>query len=194
MAGTCAEYRWDGELLREHHTPLEPATLYGACKHATHVVATAVAAQLDVSFAWGRIFFLYGPGEPTGRLVSSLASGLLAGEDVPATDGHQRRDFMYVADVADAFITLLDGRATGAFNIASGEPVAVRDVVRLIEQTTGVHDRVRLGALATRASDPEVIVGDTRRMRTELDWHPATGLERGISETVAWWRARLSAG
>jgi nucleoside-diphosphate-sugar epimerase len=193
MAGTCAEYRWGGELLRENHTPLEPATLYGACKHATHVAAKAVAAQLDVSLAWGRIFFLYGPGEPTGRLVSSVVCGLLAGEDVAATDGHQRRDFMYVADVASAFVALLDGRATGAFNIASGEPVAVRDVVKLIERTTGVDDRVRFGALPTRAGDPEVIVGDTRRMRTELDWRPATALERGISETVAWWRARPSA-
>jgi nucleoside-diphosphate-sugar epimerase len=195
MAGTCAEYRWGAELLRDQDTSLEPAsslepaTLYGACKHATHVVATAVAEQLGVSLAWGRIFFLYGPGEPSGRLVSSVVRGLLAGEDVPTTDGRQRRDFLYVTDVASAFVALLDSQVTGALNISSGEPVAVREIVELIEQAAGVHERVRFGALPIRPDEPDIIAGDARRMREELGFRPAIGLEQGLADTVAWWRA-----
>jgi len=189
MAGTCAEYQWGGEILSEEHTPLEPATLYGACKDATNVAATAVAAQLDVSFAWGRVFFLYGPGEPPGRLVSGVINGLLAGEEVASTEGRQRRDFMHVADVAGAFAALLDSPVTGALNVASGTPVGVREIVELIEQAVGVRDRVRFGALPARADDPEVIAGETRRMREELGFRPAIGLEEGLRETVAWWRS-----
>lgn len=196
MAGTCAEYRWGGEVLREQDSPLgpatrlEPATLYGACKHATHVAATRVAEELGVSLAWGRIFFLYGPGEPPGRLVSSVVRGLLAGEEVPTTDGHQRRDFMHVADVAGAFAALVDGCLTGAVNVASGEPVPVREIVTLIEQAAGTHERVRFGALPTRPDEPDVIAGDPRRMREQLGFHPTIELEQGVAETVAWWRAR----
>ena len=194
MAGTCAEYRWGDPVLREQDTPLEPATLYGACKHATHVVAAAVAKELELSLAWGRTFFLYGQREPSGRLVSSVIQGLLAGEEVPTTAGLQRRDFMHVADVARGFTTLLDSSVDGAVNIASGEAVAVRDLVELIEQAVGVTDRVRPGALSARAGEPEVIVADVRRLHEEVGFRPAIGLERGISETVAWWRARSQAG
>ncbi len=196
MAGTCAEYRWGAEVLREQDTPLgeatplEPATLYGACKHATHLACTAVAEQLGIPLAWGRVFFLYGPGEHPGRLVSSVTRGLLAGEEVPTTDGHQKRDFMHVGDVAGAFAALLDSPVTGAVNIASGEPVAVRDVVTLIAQAAGGLERVRIGELPSRAGEPDVIGGDTRRLSEEVGFQPAIGLEQGVSETVAWWRER----
>jgi nucleoside-diphosphate-sugar epimerase len=188
IAGTCAEYRWGAESLCERGTPLEPDSLYGACKHATHVAATAVAEQLELSLAWGRVFFLYGPHEPSGRLVSSLVQGLLAGKEVPTTDGHQRRDFMHVADVAGAFAALLDGEITGGVNVASGEPVAVRDIVELVEQATGAHGRIRFGALPLGPDEPEVIAGDVRRLRDELGFRPTYGLRRGLAETVAWWR------
>ena len=188
MAGTCAEYRWGGAVLSERETALEPATLYGACKRATYLAAESVAADLGMSLAWGRIFFLYGPGEPLGRLVSGVITGLLSGASVPTTDGHQRRDFMHVDDVANAFAALVDADISGAINIATGEAVRVRDVVELIERAVGVHERVRYGALPTRAGEPEVIVADARRMHDELGFRPMIALGPGLVDAVAWWR------
>jgi nucleoside-diphosphate-sugar epimerase len=185
ISGTCAEYAWGDRLLREQGTPLEPATLYGACKHATHVAAAGIARQLDVSLAWGRVFFLYGPGEDPGRLVSGVARGLLAGEDVPTTDGLQRRDFMHVRDVAGALVALLESDATGAVNIARGEAVAVRELVNLIAAEVGGSGRVRFGALPARAGEPPVIAGDARRLRHEVGFRASVALEQGIRETVA---------
>lgn len=185
LAGTCAEYAWGEQVLREQDTPLEPATLYGACKHATHIVAEAVAGQLGVSLAWGRVFFVYGPGEDRARLVHSVARGLLAGEQVPTTDGHQRRDFMHVRDVASAFVALLNGGVSGSVNIASGKGIAVRDLVTLIAEQTGGIERVRFGELASRADDPANIVGDVSRLDTEIGFTPAIDLRAGIVETVA---------
>jgi nucleoside-diphosphate-sugar epimerase len=189
MAGTCAEYAWREPLLRERDTPLEPATLYGVCKHALHVVAEALAAQLDMSFAWGRIFFMYGPNEDPARLVSSVARGLLAGEEVPTTEGHQLRDFMHVRDVAAAFVALLGSEVSGPVNIASGAPVAVRDLVSLIAEQAGGIERVRFGALTRRAGEPSAIVGSSTRLADEVGFEPTIGLEQGIAETVSWWRA-----
>jgi nucleoside-diphosphate-sugar epimerase len=191
FAGTCAEYAWGEPVLREQGTPLEPATLYGACKHATHIAAEAVAAQLDVSLAWARIFFLYGPHEASARLVSDVARSLLAGEEVPTTDGHQLRDFMHVRDVASAFVRLLDGDLRGSINIASGKALAVGDLVSLIAAETGGIERVRFGALARRDDDPERIVGDVGRLRGELDFIPAIEPSQGIPETVAWLRSSV---
>ncbi len=192
IAGTCGEYAWGAEVMRENDTPLEPATLYGACKHATHVAARAVADQLAISLAWGRVFFLYGPGEHTDRLVSSVARGLLAGEEVPTTDGLQRRDFMHVHDVASAFVALLFAEVRGPVNIASGRAVAVRDVVTLIAERAGGLERVRFGVLARRAGEPAIIAGDARRLHDEVGFRPMIGLEEGIAQTVDWWREQPS--
>ncbi|HYM65889.1 MAG TPA: NAD(P)-dependent oxidoreductase, partial [Patescibacteria group bacterium] len=185
MAGTCAEYAWGEPLLRERGTSLEPATLYGACKHATHVAASALARQLGVSLAWGRIFFLYGPGEDPGRLVASVARGLLAGEEVPTTEGLQERDFMHVRDVAGALVALLCSEASGAVNIASGRAVPVRDLVSMIAAEAGGSGRVRFGELPSRPDEPPVIAGDAGRLLDEVGFRPQIGLEQGIRETVA---------
>lgn len=196
ITGTCAEYACGDELLREHDTPqgpatrLEPATLYGACKHATHVAASAVARELGVSLAWGRVFFLYGPSEDPRRLVASVASGLLAGEEVATTDGLQRRDFMHVRDVAGALVALLASDVSGAVNIASGEAVAVRDVVETIAAETVGSGRVRFGALPTRPDEPPTIAGDAQRLRGEVGYLPTITLEQGIRETVSSLRGR----
>jgi nucleoside-diphosphate-sugar epimerase len=194
MAGTCAEYTWGEEPLRELDSPhgqataLEPATLYGACKHATHIAAEAVARQLDVSLAWGRIFFLYGPGEDSARLVCQVAQSLLAGEQVPTTDGEQQRDFMHVRDVASAFVELLSGDVSGPVNIASGQAAPILEIVTLIAEQAGGLERVRFGALERRAGEPERIVADVERLRDAVGFTPTTGLREGLAETVAWLR------
>src|SRR5205085_8625551 len=96
LAGTCAEYDWGAgdEVLNERNTPLRPDTLYGAAKHGLHVVGAAQAAQVGFELAWGRVFFLYGPGEAPGRLVPAVARALLAGEPAKTTAGTQVRDFL----------------------------------------------------------------------------------------------------
>jgi nucleoside-diphosphate-sugar epimerase len=77
-AGTAAEYSWTEETIyEEYRTPLKPATAYGKCKHALQILLEAYAQQFGVSFAWGRIFFLYGPEDRTNRLVPSVIRDLL---------------------------------------------------------------------------------------------------------------------
>jgi nucleoside-diphosphate-sugar epimerase len=158
------------------------------------VAASAVARQLGVSFAWGRVFFLYGPGEDPDRLVAAVTRGLLAGEEVPTTSGLQRRDFMHVRDVAAAFVALLISGVTGPVNIATGQAAEVRELVSLIVRETAGSGRVRFGALQLRAGEPSLIVADNRRLKDEVGFRSGIALERGISETVAWWRERLSLG
>ena len=192
LAGTCAEYAWGEDLLSEDLTPLAPATLYGACKHATHVAAAALAEQVRVSLAWGRIFFLYGPREDPSRLVASVARGLLSGQDVATTDGSQRRDFMHVRDVARAFVALLDSDVEGAVNIASGHAPPVRDIATLIAREAGAPEHLLLGALPQRPGEPPVIAADVRRLGGEVGFHPSIALGRGIAETVGWWRSELA--
>jgi nucleoside-diphosphate-sugar epimerase len=190
LAGSCAEYRWgeDGSCV-EGVTALAPATLYGTAKNATRAVLEAAAPELGIEFAWGRVFFLYGPGEARGRLVAAVARALVAGERAPAGDGTQVRDFMHVADVAAAFAALLDSGVTAAVNVASGEARPLLDVIAAIGTATGRTDLLDIGAFAPRPGDPAVLVADVARLRDEVGFVPAIGLAEGIRRTVDWWRA-----
>jgi nucleoside-diphosphate-sugar epimerase len=190
LAGTSAEYDWrdPGERCHEDRTPLRPATLYGAAKHALHCVAARYAEQTGLELAWGRIFFVYGPGEPAGRLVPTVGRALLAGEPVPTTRGDQVRDFMHVEDVAAAFAALATSRFTGAVNVASGAPRAVREVVDRLAAAAGRPDLPQPGALPDREGDPPRLVADVSRLRDEVGFSPRIGLAEGLAGTLEWLR------
>lgn len=189
FAGTCAEYRWGrSEPCVEGATPLEPATLYGVCKNATRAVLDAAAEPLGIEVAWGRIFFVFGAGEAPGRLVASVISALLAGERAPTSDGRQIRDVLHVQDVAAALVAMLDSTVTGPVNVGSGGGRPILDVITAIAASTGRGDLLDVGALSRRPNDPEVLVADVRRLREEVGFTAAIGLDDGIAQTIRWWR------
>jgi nucleoside-diphosphate-sugar epimerase len=192
LAGTCAEYDWAHGFCSEGVTPLEPATLYGGAKHALHTVAARHAEQAGYELGWGRIFFVHGPHEDPRRLVASVARALTRGEEAPTSEGTQRRDFLHAADLADAFAALLDARGVeGPVNLASGDPVTVREVVDEVARAAGRPELVRAGAVPMRPDDPPLLVADVRRLRDEVGWRPSRTLRQGIEETVGWWKERV---
>ncbi len=177
-AGTCAEY--------------EPSTLYGTTKDATRRRLQAFAAETGLSYAWGRVFFPYGPGERPQRVVAAAARAAVTGEPLACTSGKQIRDFLYVEDVAAAFAALVASDATGSFDIGSGEGVPLRDVLLALEQLAGRQNVVRLGALPDR-DEPASIVANTRRLRDEVGWRPSVELRDGLERTLEWWREAILA-
>jgi nucleoside-diphosphate-sugar epimerase len=190
MAGTCAEYDWTDGYCSELSTRLAPRTLYGTCKHALHLMLDVASERLDISAAWGRIFFLYGPHEHPARLVSHVIRGLLKGERVACTEGSQLRDYLYVEDVAAGFVSLLESEVQGAVNIASGEAVAVREIIHRIAGQLGGQELIDLGAIAAQAGEPPLVVADVSRLKQEVGWRQSYSLEEGLTRTIEWWRSR----
>lgn len=187
LAGSCAEYDWSASQPLAEDAPLAPATFYGICKDATRRVAEGLAAATDLSVAWGRIFFLYGPGEDPRRLVGGVARALAAGERAGTSPGTQRRDFLHVDDVAGAFTALSDSDVAGPVNIASGEATPVRSIAECLAQECGRPDLLDVGALPDRAGDPDELVADIGRLRDEVGFSPARSLAEGLADTARWW-------
>jgi len=184
MAGSCAEYDWKFDYCSELFTPCRPATLYGACKHGTQVLLDAWSRQTGLSSAWGRIFFLYGPGEYPSRLVPSVINSLLRNEPARCTHGNQVRDFMHVTDVAAAFVELLGSEVKGAVNIASGVSTTLKEVIHAIADHLNKRDLVRLGAVPAPAGEPDALIADVGRLRDEVGFRPRYGLKQGIAQTI----------
>ncbi|MEH3117930.1 MAG: NAD(P)-dependent oxidoreductase [Methylorubrum populi] len=197
VAGTCAEYDWtgmpgiaDGRLSES--ALCNPTTLYGAAKDGLRRILQAYAATAGLSLAWGRLFYLYGPGETTGRLVGDAARALLADRRLATSEGRQRRDFLHVADAGAAFAALLDAAVEGPVNIGSGEAVPVRKVLETIGALTGRPDLIDFGARPLAPTEPACIEADIRRLTEDVGFCARYGLEGGLSETVEGWRGALS--
>ncbi len=190
MAGTCAEYDWNYGYCREDITPCKPDTVYGVCKNALQSMLQAFSKERGLSSAWGRIFLLYGAHEAMPRLVPSVIQALLKGELARCSHGLQIRDFLHVQDVANAFVALLESNATGAVNIASGQPVLLKDIIDMIARMIERPALVRLGAIAA-GHEPKLLVGETVRLNTEVGWSPTLTLENGLRQTIDWWKTQI---
>jgi nucleoside-diphosphate-sugar epimerase len=192
-AGTCVEYSChDGPALQNEDTSSTvPATLYGACKHALHVMLKAFARQCGLSYGWGRVFFPYGPHEHPERLIAYAVRSMLTRNLVNCTHGRQLRDFMYVEDVARAFVSVLDSRVSGPVNIGSGQSVTIKKVIETVAEKLGTQDLIRLGAIAARPDEPGTIVADVARLRDEVGFVPSYTLDEGIAVTIDWWKQQL---
>lgn len=137
-AGTCAEYDWtQASPFSEYETPRQPQTLYGAAKYALFLTLEKFADISPLSFACGRIFFPFGANEPPNRLLPSVIRALLGDKPAETSHGNQIRDFLYVEEVAEAFVALLDSDVSGAVNIASGEGIKLKEVVEIVAEIIG---------------------------------------------------------
>jgi nucleoside-diphosphate-sugar epimerase len=103
MVGSCVEYDWRFGFCSEDVTPLNSGGLpYGVCKASLFRLCEAYSKTHNISFAWARIFHVYGPYESHKRLVSSVVRAILAGREAECTDGTQIRDMMHVKDAGSA--------------------------------------------------------------------------------------------
>lgn len=192
VGGSCYEYDWRFGYCNEQLTLRIPDTLYGAAKNSLYEALTGYAASVGMEAAWGRMFFLFGPGENRRRLVPSVVLSLLRGEPALASHGLQIRDYLPVQDVADGMVALLDSGARGGYNIAGGQATTIGSILDTLGTITGRPELIRKGALAARANDAPMVVGDPAAARRDFGWQAKTSLHDGLSATVDWWRHELA--
>lgn len=186
MAGTCAEYDTDQGYLSEDSST-RPTTIYAATKLSLYLIGKQLATAAKINFAWARIFYLYGPYEDKRRMIPALINELLQNKPFPATQGKQIRDYLHVEDIASAFCTLVLKKAKGLFNVCSGEPLSIRQLMETAGNIIGKKELIQLGALPYREWEPACIFGDNQRL-CELGWNPRYTLEEGLKQVIEWWR------
>jgi nucleoside-diphosphate-sugar epimerase len=183
--GSCAEYRPKSGLLTEADPP-GPESLYAVAKHSLHLFGQRIAERAGIRFAWGRIFYAYGPYEDPRRLIPAAILSLRQGVSFPATAGEQVRDYLHAQDVSRALLALLEAGAAGTFNICSSNPVAVRDLLEMIGDLLGRTQLIQFGALPYRDWEPAYLGGDNSRLRA-LGWSPSLDLRSGLRQVIEWW-------
>ena len=190
LAGTCAEYDWTDGHCVEDDTPLRAKSLYAKSKLAFRDSALAISEATDLSVAWARVFFSFGPHEQAQRLVPAVIRALSSGERARCSDGSLLRDFMYVLDVAGAMVAVLDSDFSGDINIASGQAQSLEQMVRRIASKLDGLDRIDFGHYPRRPDDPQKISADISRLTNATGWSPAYDLDSALDDTIAWWKTQ----
>ncbi len=173
--------------------PLAPTSVYAASKAHTELYALMIGRQNHIPVYVGRFFNAYGPGQAlgngyTGVIATFLGSVLRDETPLVYDDGMQSRDFIHVSDVVTAIRTILDrGQKYGIYNIATGKPTTVLDVVRHIGAAVGIEDLEPEFTDTVRVGDIRHCIGDASKLH-ELGWRPQVEVETGIAELCTWLR------
>jgi len=165
-----------------------PTSTYGASKLAVDLMLTDEARAYGVAAASLRYFNVAGAWQGLGErhptethlipIALQVASGArphltVFGADYPTSDGTGIRDYIHVADLAEAHLLALDGLQPGRhaiYNLGSGEGFSVREVLDAARAVTGHAIPTAVGD--RRAGDPAVLIASSEKIRSELGWAP----------------------
>lgn len=142
---------------------------------------------------------MYGEDEDEKQFVPRVILACLRNvERLPLTAGEQKRDFIYIEDVTEAFALLLrhclQTRAHkgnyARYPLGSGKAVCIRDVASMIRQLTGASTQLDFGAVPYRPHEVMFSQADLSAWRA-LGWSPRYTLESGLRRAVTWWQSHL---
>ena len=156
--GTCFEYEMCNRPL-SIHDPLKPLSLYAATKASVYMILSQYFIKNGISFAWCRLFYLFGEGEDPRRLFPYLHKQMSLGELALLTDGMQVRDFLNVVCASEQIVAVTFSDMVGAVNICSGVPTTLRMFAENIADKYNARSLLRFGSRQENLFDPPYVVG-----------------------------------
>ena len=206
FSSTCATYGVPEKMPMAENLPQAPINPYGQTKLDVENMLKAFAHAYGLSFAAFRYFNAAGAAEngiigeahdPETHLIPLAvwaAMGIgkplqIFGSDFPTPDGTCQRDYVHVDDLSRAHIAAFDKLATPGtqlfYNLGTGTPTSVLEVIKAVEKVTGL--KVPANFAPRRAGDPPALYADSSKARRELDWTPKFKTIEPIVETAWRW-------
>jgi GDP-4-dehydro-6-deoxy-D-mannose reductase len=190
----------DGTPLAED-APLRPSNPYAASKAAADLALGEMALR-GLRVIRLRPFTHTGPGQTEAFVVPAFArqaARIAAGLQPPvlhvgALD--RWRDFLDVRDVCAGYVAALrhagDCPPGAAFNLASGQPRRIGDVLEALLRLAGIAPRIEIEAARLRPTDVLRTVGDATAARDQLGWQPAIPWEETLASVYGYWQSRCT--
>jgi UDP-glucose 4-epimerase len=207
FSSTAAVYGEPEHVPIPETAPTRPTSAYGTSKLAVDLMLTDFARAYGLAPVSLRYFNVAGAWNGLGErhrtethlipIALQVATGERAnlsiyGEDYPTPDGTCIRDYIHVADLAEAHLLALAAASEGVhkiFNLGSGTGFSVAEVLDVTRAVTGHPIAAEVGP--RRAGDPAVLVASSDRIRAELGWTPArTTVPQMVGDAWDFVRAR----
>lgn len=192
------ELEWDGDTLDPVPTSeaklLQPASIYAVNKRDHEEMFLAVGRALDIPTVALRLFNAYGSRQALSNPYTGVAAifiSRLLNDQPPLIfeDGEQKRDFVHVGDVANAFATVLesDKRIWDVFNVGSGRAVTVNEVARELAHL--LQKNIAPDILGScRVGDIRHCFADISKIREAFGFVPQRDFGTGMAELIEWVR------
>jgi GDP-4-dehydro-6-deoxy-D-mannose reductase len=166
-----------GEMPLAEGAEQRPLTPYAASKVAQEVAALQAFRSAGVRVVCTRSFNHSGVGQAGNFLLPGLVARAAAlpgsGGRLSIGNGETIRDFLHVADVVDAYLSLMEhGSAGEVYNVSSGHGVSVRDLAAAVLQHVGVTADISSDPALARPIDVPALVGDNSKLRRATGWAP----------------------
>jgi GDP-4-dehydro-6-deoxy-D-mannose reductase len=177
------------ELPLRESAEQRPLTLYAASKVAQEVAALQAFRSEGLRVICTRSFSHSGVGHGEHFLLPALVRRALAlpptGGRLTIGNGDTVRDFLHVADVVSAYLSLLDAGVAGeAYNVCSGEGVSVRTLAGLVLQRVGISADISTDQAFARPVDVPVQIGSNDKLRRATGWAPRHTREDIIDDLI----------
>jgi UDP-glucose 4-epimerase len=193
-ADTSAEYEGINEFpTREEH--IRPIGVYAASKHGGATFCECYRDLHGINVTILRYFNVYGPAQDWRRVIppvmSSFIIRMLQGEQpVIYGTGEKRRDFVYVDDVNDFHLLVLEDQRTDGkiLNVGSGTNFSINEVYELVEELlkTGLRPIYK----SDLPGEAQITLADLTAA-TALGWKPRVAIAEGLSRTIEYLQSRV---
>lgn len=202
LVGSAEEYGTsppeDGVFAED--APLAPASPYALSKVWQEELGAYVARTERWPVFLTRTFNHTGPRQSPDFVCSDFARQIsriefrLQEPVIRVGNLSAARDFLDVRDVAAAYRLVLErGRAGTAYNVCSGTPRTVAELLRLLLGLAVLKIRVEVDVARQRPVDVPVLAGDPERLVADTGWRPRRPIEETLLDLLAWWRERSAA-
>ncbi len=172
-----------------------PVSVYAMTKKAGENLCFTFHHLHGIDVVALRFFTVYGPRGRPEMAMHKFAHLIMTGEPIPVFgEGRMQRDFTYIDDIVDGceramrHLTETEG-VFEIFNLAAGRTVALDDMIASLERHLGVSAERRL--LPMQPGDVRRTSADISRARERLGYDPATDIDAGIEQFVAWYRREI---
>jgi nucleoside-diphosphate-sugar epimerase len=186
--GTFFEYEYDSLPIVENSNE-KPYNFYATTKIAFENILKSYSKEYGIKSITLKLFSPYGPFDNEEKIVPLLIKHAINGEKIELSHGLQKLDFIYVKDIAAAYISCLENISKienyEAINIGTGFPYSIRDIVSLLEEITDVS--IKKNWREPSEENMEVIYPDIKKAQKILNWKPKYSLKKGLEKTFEYY-------
>lgn len=187
-AGSSSEYGFKDHAPSEDEW-IEPNSSYAVTKAAGTHYCRFVAQSKNVNLATVRLYSVYGPFEEPARLIPSLIIEGLQGRLPPLVNPDIARDYVFVDDISEAFLTLASnptGISAKVYNLGAGVQLSLRSVVDIACQELPIVTKPLWGSMPDRSWDTSIWKANINNITTETGWEPRYTFREGFRQTINW--------
>ena len=132
-----------------------------------------------------RLYQAYGPRQDLNRFIPIIINSCIKNKKFPCSDGKQFRDFIFIDDVIEAIIkSLKNKKAKGEiFNIGSGKPIKIRDIIKNINKKIKKGDPL-YGKIKLRKDESIITFPSIKKAKKIINWKPKISFRNGLNKTI----------